>query len=136
MEAPGWYFADGEMAMPVTDLLAWNMSVMDESLLQHSSYAEMEKPTTLKNGKESGYGLGLSVGDVHGHRAVSHTGEVGGFVASNLVIPDQKYAVAVLTNQEASPAASSISRAIGSVLLPASAGESDDAPAAEALARR
>ena len=25
MEAPGWYFADGEMAMPVTDLLAWDI---------------------------------------------------------------------------------------------------------------
>jgi len=136
MEAPGWYFADGEMAMPVTDLLAWDISVMDESLLKHSSYAEMERPTKLRNGKESGYGLGLSVGDLNGHRVVSHTGEVGGFVASNLVIPDEEYAVAVLTNQEASPAASAISRAIGSVLLPASPEGSDDTPAAEALARR
>jgi len=124
------------MAMPVTDLLAWDISVMDESLLKHSSYAEMERPTKLRNGKESGYGLGLSVGDVNGHRVVSHTGEVGGFVASNLVIADEKYAVAVLTNQEASPAASAISRAIGSVLLPASPEGSDDTPAAEALARR
>jgi CubicO group peptidase (beta-lactamase class C family) len=136
MEAPGWYFADGEMAMPVTDLLAWDISVMDESLLKHSSYAEMERPTKLRNGKESGYALGLSVGDLNGHRVVSHTGEVGGFVASNLVIPDAKYAVAVLTNQEASPAASAISRAIGSVLLPTSPEGSDDTPAAEALARR
>ncbi|MDE3152799.1 MAG: beta-lactamase family protein, partial [Gemmatimonadota bacterium] len=31
MEAPGWYFADGEMAMPVGDLLKWDISVMNES---------------------------------------------------------------------------------------------------------
>ena len=122
--------------MPVTDLLAWDISMMNESLLQHASYAEMEKPTKLKDGKESAYGLGLSVADLNGHRAISHTGEVGGFVASNVVIPDQKYAVAVLTNQEASPAASAISRAVGSVLLHAAPAGSDDTPSAEALARR
>jgi len=136
MEAPGWYFADGEMAMPVSDLLAWDVSVMDESLLQHSSYAAMETPTKLKNGKESSYGLGLSVGDANGHRVVSHTGEVGGFVASNEVIPDEKFAVAVLTNQEASPAASAMSRAIVAVLRPTSSAAPDDTAAAEALARR
>jgi CubicO group peptidase (beta-lactamase class C family) len=136
MEASGWYFADGEMAMPVSDLLAWDISMMDESLLQHSSYAEMETPTKLKSGAESSYGLGLHVEDFNGHRLVSHTGEVGGFVASNVVIPDQKFAVAVLTNQEASPAASAISRAIGSVLLDIASAAPDDAPAAESLARR
>ena len=85
-EAKGWYFADGGMAMPVADLLAWDISVMDESLLRPASYAEMEKPTTLKNGRESSYGLGLGVGDMNGHRVLSHTGEVGGFVASNAVL--------------------------------------------------
>ena len=137
MEAPGWYFADGEMAMPVTDLLTWDISMMDESLLHDSSYAAMETPTKLKNGREIGYGLGLSVGESDGHRVVSHTGEVGGFVASNAVVPDEKFAVAVLTNQEASPAASAIGRAIAAVLRPSSATAPPDDPAAsEALVRR
>jgi CubicO group peptidase (beta-lactamase class C family) len=136
MEAKGWYFADGGMAMPVADLLAWNISVMDESLLQHTSYAEMEKPMRLKSGRDSSYGLGLGIGEMNGHRVLSHTGEVGGFVASNVVIPDLKFAVAVLTNQEASPAASAIGRAIGSVLLPNAQESGDDASEAEALARR
>jgi CubicO group peptidase (beta-lactamase class C family) len=136
MEAKGWYFADGGMAMPVADLLAWNISVMDESLLQHTSYAEMEKPMRLKSGRDSSYGLGLGIGEMNGHRVLSHTGEVGGFVASNVVIPDLKFAVAVLTNQEASPAASAIGRAIGSVLLSNAQESGDDASEAEALARR
>ena len=137
MEAPGWYFADGEMAMPVRDLLTWDISVMNESLLQHSSYAAMETATKLKNGRDTSYGLGFTVGEQNGHRIVSHTGEVGGFVAANAVVPDQKFAVAVLTNQEASPAASAIARAITGAVLPGMApASSDDAPAAEALARR
>jgi len=137
MEAPGWYFADGGMAMPVADLLAWDISLMDESLLRHSSYAAMETPTKLKNGQESSYGLGLSVNELDGHRLLSHTGEVGGFVAANAVVPDDKFAVAVLTNQEASPAASAIMRAVAAVMRPSGPTTgADDTAAAEALARR
>ena len=112
MEAPGWYFADGEIAMPAADLLKWDISVINQSLLAPASYAEMESPTKLKNGKTSNYGLGFSLGSLNGHRVVSHGGEVGGFVAANYVLPDDKIAVVVLTNQEASPAAGQIGRAI------------------------
>jgi CubicO group peptidase (beta-lactamase class C family) len=136
MEAPGWYFADGEIAMPVADLLKWDISVMNESLLPHASYEAMETPTKLKNGSSITYGLGLTVGTTNGHRVVSHTGEVGGFVAFNAVFPDDKIAVAVLTNQEASPAASAIGRGISAVLLPGAAPSPEDTAQAETLARR
>lgn len=118
MEAPGWYFADGEMAMPVGDLLRWDISVMNESLLAPASYAEMEAPTRLQDGLYSNYGLGLTIGALNGHRMVSHGGEVGGFVAQNIVLPGDKIAVAVLTNQEASPAAGMIGSAIARLLVP------------------
>jgi D-alanyl-D-alanine carboxypeptidase len=137
MEAPGWYFADGELAMPVGDLLTWDISVMNESLLSHASYAEMEAPTKLKTGRTSNYGLGLTTGQFNRHRMVSHSGEVGGFVADNIVLPDDKIAVAVLTNQEASPAAGMIGRALLQLVGPAPAGPGDSvAAAAEALATR
>jgi D-alanyl-D-alanine carboxypeptidase len=136
MEAPGWYFADGGMAMPVGDLLGWDISMMNESLLQHSSYVAMKTPMKLNNGAEIGYGLGLTVGLTNGHRLISHGGEVGGFVAFNGIFPDDKLAIAVLTNQEASPAASGIGRAIAGVLLPALAAMDGDATEAEALATR
>ena len=137
-EAPGWYFADGELAMPVGDLLKWDISVMNESLLSHASYAQMEAPTRLRTGLYSNYGFGLSAGQVSGHRAISHNGEVGGFVAWNTVLPEDHIAVAVLTNQEASPAAGMISRAILPLLVPPSANAASDAGAtarAESLAR-
>jgi len=135
MEAPGWYFADGGMAMPVGDLLAWDISMMNESLLRHESYVAMKTPMKLNNGAEIGYGLGLTIGLANGHRLISHGGEVGGFVAFNGFFPDDKLAIAVLTNQEASPAASGIGRAIAGLLLPAAASGGDPAEA-EALAKR
>ena len=136
IEAPGWYFADGEMAMPVRDLLTWDISVMNESLLQHASYVAMETATKLKDGREIGYGLGLSVGNVNGHRVVSHGGEVGGFVAYNAVYPDDKSAIVVFTNVEASPAASAIGRRIAALVVPGLSGSSDDAASAETEVRR
>jgi hypothetical protein len=101
----------------------------------------METDMKLKSGESAHYGLGVSLGARDGHRMVFHGGEVGSFVASNTVFPDDKIAVAVLTNQEASPAAGSIARAISSLVLasaPASAGSASDKakPEADAQAKR
>ena len=130
MEAPGWYFADGEMAMPVGDLLTWDISLMDQSLLKPASYAAMETEMKLKNGQGIGYGLGVAVGNRNGHRVVAHSGEVGGFVAQNVVFPDDKVAIVVLTNQEASSAAGAIARSLYPVVLPGMAPTNDAAGAA------
>jgi D-alanyl-D-alanine carboxypeptidase len=139
VEAPGWYFADGEMAMPVGDLLTWDVSLMNESFLAPASYRAMETDTRLTNGLTAGYGLGVSVSRRNGHRSVSHSGEVGGFVAANLVFPDDKIAVAVLTNQEASSAAGAIARQIADTLFTESARATrigGDPSAAQAQARQ
>ena len=135
MEAPGWYFADGEMAMPPGDLLKWDIALMNQSLLKPASWAAMETEMVLKNGRGAGYGLGVSLGTHDGHRMVAHGGEVGGFVASNTVFPDDRIAVVVLTNQEASAAAGTIGRAISALLLPAGSATAESV-AAEALATK
>jgi CubicO group peptidase (beta-lactamase class C family) len=134
-EAPGWYFADGELAMPASDLLTWDIGVMNQALLAPASYAEMEKPTKLKDGKVSNYGLGFTLGSMNGHRLVSHGGEVGGFVAANYVFPDDRIAVVVLTNQEASPAAGMIARQLSALVLPGGNAMATDS-AGEAWARQ
>jgi D-alanyl-D-alanine carboxypeptidase len=119
LEAPGWYFGDASLAMPVADLLEWDISIMDRTLLSAKSYEELESDVKLKDGKPTHYGLGISVGVANGHRVLEHSGEVGGFVAENVVFPDDKFAIAVLTNQEASDAASEVAQALIPLLLPA-----------------
>ena len=121
LEAPGWYFGDGSLAMPVAELLHWDIAIMDQALLKPASYEEFETAVKLKDGKPTRYGLGVSAFTQNGHRIVEHSGEVGGFVAENMVLPDEKVAIAVLTNQEASSAASDIASAIAKLILPKSA---------------
>ncbi len=132
LEGPGWYFADGEMAMPPKDLLTWDLSLINQTVLKPESYLELETDHRLKNGQATGYGLGIEVGAWRGHRLLSHTGEVGGFVASNLVLPDDRVAVAVLTNEEASSAASSISHNVLGVLFDGSAAMAQGSEATKA----
>ncbi len=117
LEAPGWYFGDADLAMPVASLLQWDLSVIDRSLLSAESYKEMETPYILKNGKSSGYGLGIDIRFIGGQRVDEHSGEVGGFVSENMVFPDARAAIAVLTNQEASAAATEIAQEIVPVVL-------------------
>ena len=117
MEGTGWYFGDASLGMPVGDLLLWDISIIDESLMKRASYATFETEVELKNGTGTHYGLGVATTARNGRRMLEHSGEVGGFVAENVVFPDERVAVAVLTNQEASSAAGLIARAIAPLLL-------------------
>jgi CubicO group peptidase (beta-lactamase class C family) len=127
LEASGWYFGDGDLAMPVASLLTWDLTLINQSLLSPASYKEMETPFILKNGTDSRYGLGIEVFTSDGRRELEHSGEVGGYVAENIVFPDDHAAIAVFTNQEASEAASQIAQAIEPLILTSSASSSEAA---------
>lgn len=121
LEAPGWYFGDGELAMPASTLLTWDLSIINQTVLQPASYKQLETAFVTKDGKDTGYGLGVQVHDRNGHRQLEHGGEVGGYVAENIVFPDDKLAIVVLTNQVASSAAGEIGSQLTTLLLPAAA---------------
>ena len=116
-EGQGWMFAAGELAMPASDLALWNISLMYRSLLAPASYDAMFTEVKLKDGKGTGYGLGVQVGVRDGHRYVGHSGEVSGFVSENIVFPDDKAAVTVLTNEDASSAAATLALKIAPLVL-------------------
>jgi CubicO group peptidase (beta-lactamase class C family) len=116
-EGRGWMFAAGELAMPAYDLAQWDISIMNRSLLSPKSYDEMFAPVMLKDGENSHYALGLFVRDMDGKLDYDHSGEVSGFVSENVVFPEEKSAIAVLTNQDASPAAREIAVALAPLVL-------------------
>jgi D-alanyl-D-alanine carboxypeptidase len=124
-EGTGWMFAAGELAMPASDLALWNISMIDRTLLAPASYDTMFTEVQLKDEKGTGYGLGVQVGVREGHRYVAHSGEVSGFVSMNLIYPDDKIAVTVLTNEDASSAAGALARKIAPLVLQSGAGGGD-----------
>jgi len=132
-EGSGWMFAAGELAMPAYDLAQWDISIMNRSLLAAKSYDEMFAPVMLKSGSSSHYGLGLFVQNMHGHPVLEHSGEVSGFTSENVVLPQDKMAIAVLTNLDATHAASMIAHEVAPLLLGLT---QQTASAAEAQAQR
>jgi D-alanyl-D-alanine carboxypeptidase len=130
-EGTGWMFAAGELAMPAHDLALWDISVINRSLLDAASYAQMFKPVLLKSGASSGYGLGVFLSKREGRAIIEHSGEVSGFVSENLVFPDDRAAIIVFTNEMATNAASLIAERITPVVLnlPATAPTEEEAQA-------
>jgi D-alanyl-D-alanine carboxypeptidase len=129
-EGSGWLFAAGELAMPAEDLAKWDISIINEKLMKLASYHDFETEILLKNGLGTHYGLGVFVSSELGHRSLSHGGEVSGFTSDNMVFPDERVAVVVLTNQDAAGASGAIARGIAPLLL-----ASDDPFTPEKLAQ-
>jgi D-alanyl-D-alanine carboxypeptidase len=116
-EGAGWMFAAGELAMPAHDLALWDISLIDRSLLSPASYAQMFTPVPLKNGDSTGYGLGVFLKKQDGHVMIEHSGEVSGFVSENVVLPGERAAIVVLTNEMATQAASMIADRVAPMIL-------------------
>jgi CubicO group peptidase (beta-lactamase class C family) len=128
-EGRGWMFAAGELAMTAHDLALWDESLIAQTVLKPESYKQMFTEVKLKDGAGTHYGLGVEVMDHDGHRSIEHSGEVSGFVADNVVLVDDGAAVVVLTNQDASGAASTIAH----LAAPLVAGYQLTAPETQAL---
>jgi D-alanyl-D-alanine carboxypeptidase len=119
-EGKGWLFAAGQLAMTAEDLARWDIAMIESRLLTASSYKAMQTDVLLRDGVATRYGLGLQVTSRDGRRVLEHGGEVSGFTSENIVFPDDRAAIAVLVNQDASNASSEIADKIAPLLFPGS----------------
>ena len=116
-EGKGWLFAAGELAMTPSDLAKWDESVIDQTILKPASYHTQQTTVLLTDGTSSGYGLGVGIGRVNGHRLVSHNGEVSGFTTQNNIFPDDRTAIVVTANLDATDAPGAIAQRVADILF-------------------
>jgi D-alanyl-D-alanine carboxypeptidase len=102
-EAMGWAGAAGAIWSTPTDLLTWDLSLLNHTLISPASYAVLTTPQRLTDGRSSGYGCGEGINDRGNAVTFSHGGAVSGFVAQNTIIPSTKSALVVLSNSDFSP---------------------------------
>ena len=133
--ADGWLFAAGELSMSAADLAKWDVARLNRSVMPAEDWAAQEKPVLLADGSTSNYGLGVSLGKRAGQPYVEHSGEAVGFLSENIVFPEQKAAIVVLTNADFGDAFFAIASGIAKVVLPAGADaiEAEKTSAARAL---
>lgn len=116
-EGQGWIFAAGQLAMTAEDLARWDVAMIEGKLPGAAVFSELWREVLLDSGVGTGYGLGVGVSLQDGRRLVRHGGEVSGFTATNLVYPDERAAVVVFVNQDASGAHAAIGRRIADLLF-------------------
>jgi D-alanyl-D-alanine carboxypeptidase len=115
--APGWLYAAGELAMSASDLARWDISVIDQSVMEPTSYRAQQTEVLLTNGAPTGYGLGVDVEVSKNHRRISHGGAAVGYLSENRIYPDDRVAIVVLDNADYGNAHSSIADAIEKILF-------------------
>lgn len=98
LPAAGWTLGCGELAMDASDLARWDISIIDQSLMSRAAYAAQLTETKLKDGTGTGYGFGVFLDAVRGHRRIWHNGILPGFWSENRIYPDDRAAVAVMVN--------------------------------------
>ncbi len=113
MTAPG---AAGRCVSNVLDLLKWHQALEAGDFISAASYEVMYRPTSLPDGKVQKYGYGWGLGEMAGHRKLSHGGGINGFSTMIGRYPDDRLAVIVLANTAGAPAGGIESR-IAKVML-------------------
>lgn len=102
-EARGWAGSAGAIWSTPTDLLTWDLSLLNHTLISPASYAFLTTPQRLTDGRSSGYGCGEGIDERGPALSFSHGGAVSGFVAQNTVIPSTRSALVILSNSDFSP---------------------------------
>ena len=131
-EGKGWMFAAGELAMTARDLARWDIATIDQTVLKPASYQAMQTNTLLKNGLATGYGLGVQVGAAADAGRSRIRARSRGSPRPTSIYPDDRAAIVVLTNLDATGASSQIASRIGTALFRATGTDLD---AGQALAR-
>ena len=99
-EAQGWIGAAGAIWSTPTDLLAWDLALIDGKVLSPESYAKLTTPRVLTDGRLTTYGCGLGVQKTGNAVIFSHGGGIAGIVTQNIVIPATRSGIVTLANAD------------------------------------
>jgi hypothetical protein len=90
-------YGHGGLLTTVGDLLKWNDNITSGKL-HPEIFAQMQRPSTLNDGRRIGYGLGLFLEEFDGLPEVDHSGATAGYRAWLGRIPLKGLSIAVLCN--------------------------------------
>jgi serine beta-lactamase-like protein LACTB, mitochondrial len=94
----------GGMISTATDLANFAIANLHGTLMSQATQQKMWTAQTTRDGKATGYGLGWGVGELKGHKEISHSGGQPGTSTKLTMLPDLNMAVVVMVNMEDSSA--------------------------------
>ena len=90
----------GGFVATAADIARFGMALERGSLLKPQTYKLMMTSQKTSDGKETGYGMGISLSLYAGKRAYTHSGSQQGCRTVFAIFPDERYVIAILTNSE------------------------------------
>ena len=93
-------FSAGAIVSTVDDLVKWNASLDNGTLLNPHSRQTMWTAAKLGDGTDTKYGFGWRIDQVQGHLNIGHGGSTSGFSASLQRFPRDGLAVIILSNTD------------------------------------
>lgn len=93
-----WPYAAGSLLSTVGDLLKWNTTLHAGKLIKKETLAKAFETYKLVDGKDTGYGYGWSMSQLHGSPTYEHGGGINGFLTQGIYLPKEKIYVAVFSN--------------------------------------
>lgn len=92
------HYSAGALCMSVPDFLRWQAALTSGRVVPAATYERMSTSDTLDTGEKANYGFGLMPARLGTHVVVHHGGDVPGFSAEQLWLPDDTLRVIVFTN--------------------------------------
>jgi hypothetical protein len=108
----------GGLLTTVGDLLKWN-DALNAGALGTFVTTELQRPSTLLDGRAISYARGLYVEDYHGVRKIWHDGATAGYRAFLARYPDQRVSTALLCNTGEGADVDALGDQLADLLLPA-----------------
>lgn len=115
---------DGGVFSTIEDLARWDANFDSGVVGGREGMRRMQQTATLRDGRSTGYALGLSVGTFGGFRVVSHSGAYGGYRSTYLRFPDEHLSVITLCN--VTTMSSQLAERVGSLFLGTGVGDGVD----------
>ncbi|MEQ8262047.1 serine hydrolase domain-containing protein [Pseudohaliea sp.] len=121
--APQWHqlvpFSAGSLVSTAADVIAYRRGVFHSPAIPDSVREQLLSTTTLANGVENTYSLGgLVLSEFHGHRKISHAGDIWGYSSNHAYYPEEDLTIVLLANRQGgNPTLSSIEAKLARVIL-------------------
>ncbi|MGQ0506675.1 MAG: serine hydrolase domain-containing protein [Myxococcaceae bacterium] len=136
-------FGGGGMRGTIEDLIRFARGLIDGKLLPQGTWREMTTAQSTRDGQSTDYGLGFGVYPQRGHYVVSHSGGQPETATLLLMVPAERFAIALASNlEENGPLLGEVAAAATEQLLdgglrrrPAYAERAEDGVFYEALSR-
>ena len=105
----------GGMISTATDLADFAIATMHATLVSRATLEKMWTSQTTSDGKKTGSGLDWELGEIKGHKKVSHSGGQPGTSTDLVLLPDINAAVVVMVNMDSAPASELAEQILGEI---------------------